>query len=91
MIPLIPVTIAAVVSTATAIYLDKRKREAVKGLDHSSEEQEPGQVLSVISKLKQKAAARNSELEQIKRQLAEHSKLLQAHEELLKRQEKSLP
>lgn len=90
MIPLIPVTIAAVVSTATALYLEKRKREAIDGLGRE-EEQKEGQVLSVISKLKQKAADRNSELEQIKRQLAEHNRLLQEHEAQLKRKGKSLP
>lgn len=91
MIPLIPVTIAAVVSTATAIYLDKRKREAMDDVERSGEEQETGQVLSIISKLKQKAATRNSELEQIKQQLAEHSKLLKEHEAQLKSKDRSLP
>lgn len=92
MIPLIPVTIAAIASTAAAIYLDKRKREAIDALDEADNSpREGGQVLSVISRLKQKAAARNSELEQIKRQLKQHSELLQAHEAQLKKREKSLP
>jgi hypothetical protein len=91
MIPLIPVTIAVVVSAATALYLEKRKRSAVEGVKPSAPAQGEGQVLSVISGLKQKAAARNSELEQIRQQLAEHSRLLQAHEAELKKQDQSLP
>ncbi len=77
MIPLIPVTIAAVVSTATVFYVNKKKREAVDELDSSGEEQAEGsEVISIISRLKQKATARSNELEAIKAQLEEHSKVL---------------
>jgi hypothetical protein len=91
MIPLLPIALLTVVSTATAtataIYLNEKKRRAIEGLDE--EEMGSGGGETIAAKIKKKAKERHSDIEQLKTQLQEHGKILKDHANQLRNQSSS--